>query len=72
WAANGWQQFMTTAYANINSASFISVLQYAQRNEVADLRILIDNFEVVDYPSSYSNEVTAKTPAFTQGATSCD
>jgi uncharacterized delta-60 repeat protein len=69
---SGWQLLQSVSYANTYEANWFGVLQYAQRNEVVQLRILLDNFEVVDYPSSYSNEVGVKTPSFTQGATSCD
>jgi phosphodiesterase/alkaline phosphatase D-like protein len=58
----------STATPNANA---VTLTQYAQRNEIAKIKAIFDNFEVTTKRSAYSDMVEVITPAYTKGDNVC-
>ncbi len=71
WTGGKWVVIKEIAGSSTGAATSASLGQFAQRNEAITLKIILDNYEATTQRPAYSNEATATTPAFTQGATTC-
>jgi fibronectin type III domain protein len=70
-SGNSWVTLQERPYSESGNASHLGVGQFVQRNEVMTLHAFVDNFEVLNYLSPYSNEAVVTTPSYTPGADVC-